>query len=236
MQSACQLKRNSLKKMQLVERSQVTRTFSPYLYNPTVNSVAEFCSDILELKNELDFYNKRLAIQTITPESYYQCVQYTIQQAIEKAFKAGVGEEAIRNQMWIMCYKDFKVPTNLRGWAIQEIEEISKRTAISVNPMLPTPVALPDEKVEPPLFSKDTLYHASLCCHSVSVCTAGNFEAFLNSKSHLLEEASMSISQNKQNVDRYIIAKRGNTIFVAFQSEPTLSSWMDSPYTSFDDG
>ena len=173
----------------------------------------------------------------MTPESFYQCVQYGIQQAIEKALKAGNEEEAIRNQLWSLCHKDFDVPTNLRDWAMQEVEEICKRTTASMNQTLITPASiLPDEKVEPPLFSKDTLYHASLCCHAVSVCTAGNYEVFLNSKSHLLKEASMSISQCKENVDRYIIAKCGNTIFVAFQSEPTLSNWMDSPYTSFIDG
>lgn len=172
----------------------------------------------------------------MTPESFYQCSKYAIQQAIEKAFKAGNNEEAIRNQLFTLCHKDFDVPTNLRDWAMQEVEEISKRTTFSINPTLMSPAPIPDDKVEPPLFSKGTLYHASLCCHAASDCNAGNFEAFLNSRSHLLGEASISISQYKLNVDRYIIAKHGNTIFVAFQSEPTLSSWMDSPYTSFVDG
>lgn len=173
----------------------------------------------------------------MTPDSFYQCVQYAIQQAIEKALKAGNGENVIRNQLWILCHKDFDVPTNLRDWAMQEVEEICKRTVVSMNQILNAPKSLPDEKpVESPLFSKDTLYHASLCCHTVSVCTAGNYEVFLNSKSHLLEEASMSISQCKENVDRYIIARCGNTIFVAFQGEPSLSNWMGNSYTSFING
>ena len=142
----------------------------------------------------------------------------------------------IRNQLWVLCYKDFDVPSNLREWAIQQIEDISKKMFASSDLVPIAPVSMPEEKVEPPLFSKGTLYHASLCCHAVSVCTAGNFESFLNSKSHVLEEASISISQYKENVDRYIIAKSGSTIYVAFQSEPTLSHWMDSPYTSFSEG
>ena len=176
----------------------------------------------------------------MTPESFYQCVQYAIQQAIEKALKAGNEEEAIRNQLWTLCHKDFDVPSNLRDWAMQEVEEICKRTAASMNPTLiaQCPVSLPQKEEDLPLFSKDTLYHASLCCHAVSVCTAGNYETFLNSKSHRLEEASMSVSQYKEseNVDRYIIAKCGNTIYVAFQSESTLSDWMNSSYSSFIDG
>ena len=213
-----------------------------YQYIATLNfdDFTEFCSEIQELKNELDFYNKRLSLQTMTPESFYQCVQYAVQQAIEKAVKAGNEEEAIRNQLWILCHKDFDVPSNLCDWAMQEVEDICKRTAatMNLNPTLITqcPVSLPKKEEELPLFSKDTLYHASLCCHAVSACTAGNYEIFLNSKSHLLEEVSMSISQYKENVDRYIIAKCGNTIFVAFQGEPTLSNWMNSPYASFIDG
>ena len=196
----------------------------------------EFCEELRELKNELDFYNKRLALQTMTPESYYQCVQYATQQAIEKAFKAGSGKELVQNQLWVLCYKDFDVPSNLREWAMHEVEDISKRMFASSCQAQITPVAHPEAKTELPLFSKDTLYHAGVCCHAVSVCTAGDFEAFMNSKSHLLEEGSISISQYKENVDRYIIAKCGNTVYVAFQSEPTLSSWMNSPYTSFSEG
>ena len=178
----------------------------------------------------------------MAPELFYQCVQNAIQQAIEKALKVGNEEKMIKNQLWILCHKDFDVPSNLRDWAMQEVEDICKRTVASMNlnPTLITqcPASLPKKEEDPPLFSKDTLYHASLCCHAVSACTAVNYEIFLNSKSHRLEEASMSISQYKEseNVDRYIIAKCGNTIYVAFQSESTLTDWMNSSYSSFTDG
>ena len=182
----------------------------------------------------LDFYNKHMAQQRMTAELFYQCTRCAIQKAIESAFKAERGKELIRNNLWTLCHKDFSVPSDLREWAMQEIEVILKRMSITVDQPPITPMS--EENVEPPFFSKDTLYHASLCCHAVSTCTAGNFEAFFNSKCHLLQEVSMSISQDKDNVDRYIIATRDDTIYMAFQSEPTLSSWMDSPYVSFNEG
>ena len=182
----------------------------------------------------LDFYNKHMAKQLITAELFYQNTKCAIQQTIECALKAEMEQESIRNQLWILCHKEFSVPSDLREWTMQEAEDIFKRMSITVDhpPIAP----LTEEKCEPSFFSKDILYHASLCCHAVSTCTARNFKAFFNSKSHLLQEASMSISQDKENVDRYIIARRDDTIYMAFQSEPTLSNWMDSPYSSFDEG
>ena len=186
----------------------------------------------------LEFYNKHMRQQRMTAELYHQCTKCAIQQAIENAIKVNPerGKESIRNQLWILCHKDFSVTSELREWAIQEVEEIFKRMSVDAAQPPIAPVPESDENVEPPFFSKDTLYHASLCCQAVSTCTAAGFETFFNSKSHLLQEASMSLSQDKKNVDRYIIAKRDDTIYIAFQSEPTLSSWMESSYASFSDG
>ena len=45
----------------------------------------------------------------------------------------------------------------------------------------------------------------------------------------------MSIPQDNENVDGYLIAKKENTVYVAFQSDPTLSLWLKK-HASFDDG
>jgi hypothetical protein len=86
-----------------------------------------------------------------------------------------------------------------------------------------------------PLFSKDTLYHASLGCYIVNTC---NDEIFgLSRPGHRFLEATMSIrGMQKAYVDRYMIAKRADdTYFVVFQSERTTGAWM-TKYASFADG
>ena len=131
-----------------------------------------------------------------------------------------------------MCYKSFDVPSKLREWTIQEVEKMCKSVE-AVEKSDPCPPSSDDKK---PLMNKDILYHAGICCQAVSTHTAANFKKFFNGVGHALDEVSMSISQDKANVDRYIIAKQGDIVYMAFQSEPTLSKWIDGPYGSFDNG
>ena len=121
---------------------------------------------------------------------------------------------------------------------MQKAEETHKRSAASMDQALGNP-SLPDQKAGPPLlFTKDTLYHASLCCYIVNMYNDLNYEALGLNISNMFEEATMSIrGMQKAYVDRYMIAKRHgvDTYFVVFQSERTLCAW-NSKYASFTDG
>ena len=128
---------------------------------------------------------------------------------------------------------------DLDKWARDQISEIDTQLSVSTSTeSVITSEHTPNQtpQATDPLFSKDTLYHASLCCQVVSTSTAGDFRERMQQMSgHMIEEASMSISETKENVDRYLIAKQKNTVYVAFQSEPTLSMWMQK-YGSFSAG
>lgn len=163
-------------------------------------------------------------------ESLYKTIQSTIQGCTESALKS-VDIQLVRDQMWYLCYTSFDVPTQLRDWAVQEVETMcdGMKENEKPKPCLPSQ----DKK---PLMTKDTLYHAGLCCQAVSTHTAANFKRFFNGVGHKLDEVSMSRSQDKENVDRYIIAKQDDIVYMAFQSEPTLSKWIEGPYGSFANG
>ena len=122
-------------------------------------------------------------------------------------------------------------PTILFDMATQGFEGIQKRTAASMDQAVDTSTA-----EQPPLFSKDTLYHASLGCYIVNICNDMNYEiGGLNIPGHRFVEATMSIrgyGQQKPYVDRYMIAKHADdTYFVAFQGD---RGWR-SKYASFTD-
>ena len=192
------------------------------------------------LMSDLDVFGRQLTRGVSSnSDNIFQCIKDSIHHAIDSVLKAGEEVETVREQMWSLCYKHFKVPTDLCKWALNEVDAVNKALLPSepsapVEPIAPTAPS----KDQPSLFSKDTLHHAGLCCQAVSTCNAGTFMKFFDNQvtNHLLQEVSMSISSEKKNVDRYIIAKQGNVIYVAFESEPTLSQWMDSMYTSFEDG
>ena len=189
----------------------------------------------MELKDDLRTYQRAQGRPNAT-EAVLVCIKESIEHYIETTLKAGsVKPDDLQAEMHSLCHRDLLVPTSIRSWVLEQVKEIKKRLSGTV--ALPESPSQPEPVAEPELFCKDTLYHASICCHVSSSCTPENFKGFLNQQllGHSLEQVSMSIPQDSENVDGYLIAKRENTVYVAFQSDPTLSLWLKK-HASFEDG
>lgn len=131
-----------------------------------------------------------------------------------------------------MYGSDLLVNNDIYEWALKEVASTEKKSSKPSAEVLD----IPEEKL-PPLFCEDTVYHACLCSYATSTRTAANYRDFFNKDfpQHSLEEASLSRSQDKEDVDRYLIARQGKTFYVSFQSEPLLSEWMKK-FSSFEEG
>ena len=203
------------------------------LLDPTIET-----EEFKKLKNELEVYRKALAKAGAPEEALFTCIKESIRQYVEDMLETDESVASLQKQMSVLCYKHLLIPSKLTEWVSRVVETISSDRSPAQAVVNPKPQVHEQTKPqEPPLFNKDTVYHASLCCHAVSTRDAGNFKHFFDHivRRHCLEEVSMSVSKDKENVDRYLIAKQLNTIYIAFQSEATISQWMDE-YTSFDDG
>ena len=172
-----------------------------------------------------------LAQEISDKDTLYKVIQDTIQKAIENALTS-TNVQFLREQMYYLCHISFTVPTPLHEWAKQQVEDIYK----SFRSFDETKPYLPSAQEDKPILTKDNLYHASLCCVAVSNCNANNYKNFFNNYKHNLKQVSMSRSKDRENVDRYIIAMQDGVVYMAFQSEPTVSRWIDSSYCSFSDG
>ena len=161
----------------------------------------------------------------------------SVHESIESAFNKSASLKFVRGQIGILCNELFAVPTGQQQWAMAEVEAVYSSLPINVPPVPPHDSDVSSEPPIPSLFSREVLYHAGLCCQVVSTCTAATFQASLDKvgSGHLLEEASMSISQDRDNVDRYMIAKQDDKIYITFQSEPFIKTWI-CEHTSFDEG
>ena len=109
-------------------------------------------------------------------------------------------------------------------------EEHSKRAEVAS--VKPAPAKL---LAREPLFSKDTVYHADICCRVLATGDAGNYQSLFkklpNGQGHLFKAVSMSRSKT----ERLLIAEQGESVFYfAFESRPKISDWKD--YKSFDEG
>lgn len=151
---------------------------------------------------------------------------------IKTAVQSRISMDSIKKVLAGMYSNDLLVDSTCYEWALEQIAFTEKNLA-SVEG------TNEHEAVEslPNLFNEDTVYHACLCSLATSTCTAANYKDFFNNKfpNHSLEAASISRSQDKEDVDRYLIARQEKVFYVAFKSEPLLSDWMKK-FSSFEKG
>ncbi len=146
--------------------------------------------------------------------------------------KSRISPTSIRKVLAKVYSNDLLVDNTVYEWALREIALMEE---VSGKPL--------EEREFPPreemasLFSKDVVYHACLCSLATSTYTVANYKDFFNKRfpEHSLEEASLSRSQDREDVDRYLIARQGKVFYVAFRSELFLLDWMKK-FTSFEQG
>ena len=190
------------------------------------------------LKEDLAFYNRQLSREIGDCDKILELIKSLIQAAIENALKTGEELDSVKRQMNSLCYNTVSVPTRLGDWAVQEVNNVYKRLSQQCDSAAAdTSVPLFHESKERSLFSMDpeTLYHSSVCCLAVNKCSASNFRDTLNVSGHHLQAASMTVSKDSPT-DRSLIAFQGSIMYVAFQSEPTITHWLQSSYSSFEEG
>ncbi len=188
-----------------------------------------------ELKQKLESLKKFDTNRKGSAEHKNAMIQGAVQDFIENSSRSGAGRQAIEAELREVYSKDLLVSNDMYQWALKEVESSvpADKGASTESSSSPD-----DAKSSvPPLFCKDMLYHASLCCFAVSTCDVATYQGFFNKDypSHCLEEVSLSRSKDREDVDRYLIAKQGSTYYVAFQSEPQLSLWPEK-FTSFEEG
>ena len=153
-----------------------------------------------------------------------------IQQLIKKGIQSESDREKVKKYL-TKLYSDLFLSKEIYEWALDKINpsvpQISSGSASDA----------PEEQVESikPLFCEDTVYHASLCCYAVGTRDATNYTKFFSENKHQFDELSLSRSRDNEDVDRYILAKKGKTYYLAFLSEPLFSEWLKK-FNSFEHG
>lgn len=159
-------------------------------------------------------------------------VKGIIEDFIKRSTQSSISKEEIKKSLFSVYGTELLLSKEVYGWALEKVAS-TPSVAVKSSPDSPEE----DKEIEKPLFCEDTVYHASLCCVAVSTKDATNYKKFFDRDypNHQFEEASLSISRDKENVDRYLIAKKGKTYFIAFQSEPKFSQWPQL-FLSFEHG
>ena len=162
--------------------------------------------------------------------------QEAIQKFVKSSLQSGESKEKLLEQLQKL-YEEGLLTKELHEQA-QELAMNSKMHADSLPAQsAKQPVSAPKEKGEP-LFCKDTVHHASLCCRLVSdpKVDAGNYQSFFKKKEVVPGHSFQKVSLSRAKHDRYLIAQqRDSILYFAFQSEPSLQKWKEQ-FKSFSEG
>ena len=97
------------------------------------------------------------------------------------------------------------------------------------------PAEASKSQLKEPLFSKDTVYHADLCCRILAEGDAGNYQSLFKKLPNGQGHSFKAVSMSRSKTERLLIAEQGDSlIYFAFESRPQLSDWKN--YKSFDEG
>ena len=167
---------------------------------------------------------------TSIQEQTVNCSRHLIQQYIENALHSGIKADKIKNEMEKLCSVFFVIPQQWLSWAMQEVNRICEKLEGELKISKPI---LKQKHQAPSLFSKDTLYHAGLCCEAINNVLSNPLSFFRNKKPHH-SLTEVSFSQSRDGILPYLIARQKDVVYVAFQGIPEVSQWLK--YTSFNEG
>lgn len=185
------------------------------------------------LKRQLEAFKLTSQISN-PPEGLTTVIERTLQNYVETSLEAGVDSQILKEHLSEL---GSLITSDMLAWVLQELDRIVKQQSppeIS-DAVVKEIVSLSDDGPAP--LTPSILYHASLVSHAVISC--GNthlLHEFLNKQEkHQLSEASLSLAVPNDDLDRYLIARDGSVIYVAFRSKTSLRNWQ-SRYKSFEQG
>jgi hypothetical protein len=182
------------------------------------------------LTSDLNTQLQHLMKMPSSDETKMIMVKDLIQDFLRKSTQSNASKEEMKERLASVYGSELLFSKEVYEWALEMIASIPDVSTTKSSP----DSSEEESEVEKPLFCEDTVYHASLCCVAVNSRDSANYKSFFERDyPHCFEEVSMSSCQD--GVDRYLIARKEKTYFIAFQSEPSFSKWLEL-FSSFEQG
>ena len=187
-----------------------------------------------KLRRQLEAFSLTLDSASDSTElSVINCFKHAIQLYIKTGLRADIETCQVKNDIEKLCRLHLVIPTALWRWSMEQVEKAAEKLATERS-YVPKPLVTKDTP-PPSLFSKDTLYHACLCCEAISSSKSSSLSFFESKRpQHSLTEVSFSQVRDDV-VTPYLIAKQKDVLYVAFRSYLSISEWTKSA-SSFEEG
>ena len=170
-------------------------------------------------------------------KSIEEALKIAIRNFISKSQKSGSSLDHVKAHL-LQLHKEECLITDpsLFNWAEQYTADLYKQSLQEDELSSLNVPSSPNKKS--PLFSKEVVYHASLCCRAVTTCDAGNYQKFFKDRTKVPGHSFSYVSISRSKQDRFLIAsKEGeeSIYYFAFQGELSLEQW-PKRFRSFKDG
>ena len=175
--------------------------------------------------------SKLQALQGLEDKQLLDGVQRElVTRCLTESQQSGTPAEDVKKKLCELCQKEYLITESVYQWSLKKVKEIfAQEEDLSLNSA--EPISPPDSQHTESLFSKDTIYHASICCQALTRCTAGDYQKFFKDTQKVPGHSFQAVSISRPTPDgkqheRYLIAKQGESkYYIAFESQPVLSQW-----------
>ena len=158
-------------------------------------------------------------------------IKSAIDTFLKRSLEMKVSMEEVKQDLSVLNTVHLLLTESELSWSMSRAEELAAAMSPPCAEVVSKVLPVRDLK---PLFSKEVVYHASLCCMVVN-SPSGREVLTSDHNCHLLDEVSFSRPKEGQPVDRYLIARQGKTYYVAFKGELVLDNWRKN-FRSFEEG
>ncbi len=183
----------------------------------------------MELNTKLQLVMDTPGREENSDESKSVMIKDMIQQFIMKSIQSKANRDEIKSSLTKIYDTDLLLGKEIYEWALERTASLLPEVSSNESPDSPEE----EKESAKPLFCEDIVYHASLCCYAISTKDTLSYKKFFDDSKHHFDE--LSLSRDPEDVDRYIIARKGTTFFFVFLSEPSFSKWPKC-YNSFEQG
>ena len=157
-------------------------------------------------------------------------VKEAVSEFVSSSFQSGHSMKQVSDQMEKFYKEELLISKETFAEAQQMIKEEHARSGVEKTLTSANPCALV------PLYSKDTIYHASICSHAVYSSNAGNYQQFFKNRDIVPGHNFTAVSMSRSKQDCFLIAQMGeSTYYIAFKGLLLLSEW-EKEYNSFNEG
>ena len=162
---------------------------------------------------------------------------WTVADFIARSAVSGPSLDAVNKQLKKWYSEEFLISRDTFLKAQQlAANEYAKHSAQSIAAAISAPKLPKDDVVLEPLFCKDTVYHASICCQAVCHYNAGDYQKFFKNKELVPGHAFEAVSFSCLKDQSFLIAlKEESTYYFSFKGRPSLSDWTEG-FKSFSEG